>query len=255
MKKIIGFPTISHRIWLTHYDNPHEAPADRLELYVQSLKKIGRNKSWRHMFWCIDKNKIPNTVKFIEQSEIPVEIHEIQEIYPNMRAKHIFKTLYEQNFFALAADVLRQNILYLFGGLYSDIGVEFKEDLTPYLDAYDYIFNATRSYLDQSFFGYKKHDPIANQFLENLNSLHNFPWHIKNMPSHSLPGIQLVRWVGPAHLTAVFDKYAKETDRVLFVPNHANRLMKLTNLNSWVIGSHGSEPLYPSKLDIFKIRP
>ncbi len=248
-------PHISHRMWITKSDNPKEAPQDRLELYIRSLNRLDPRQNWQHMFWCVDKKAIPETVKFIENSGIPIEIHEVGEIYQKMRAKHLFDAFYQNNLISLAADVLKQNIVYLFGGVYSDIGLIFHKDITPYLDAYDYIFISTVEYIDQSFFGYKKHDTIFNAYLNNLDSLYRFKEGAKVMPPPYLAGVLLLRWVGPAHLTAAFDNYCQESNRVLFVPMLGSTLVRLTNLNSWIGATYGNKKIYESHLDIFSIGP
>ncbi len=247
-------PHISHRMWLTHSDSSEEAPLDRLKLYIKSLNELDPSQNWRHLFWCIDKNKIPNTIKFIKNSGIPIEIHETHEIYPKMRAKHLFDALYQEKLLTLAADIFKQNVVYLFGGIYADIGLMFHTDLTPYLDAYDYIFISSNEFIDQTFFGYKKHDPISNIFLNNLDSLYRLPKSVQQLQP-AQPENVLLRWICAPHLTAVFDNYIQKSDRVLFLPIYKKTIIQENGLRSWKKGTHGNKKVSESQLNIFSILP
>ncbi len=130
----------------------------------------------------------------------------------------------------------------------------FHTDLTPYLDAYDYIFISGNEFIDQSFFGYKKHDPISNIFLNNLDSLYHLPKSIQQLQP-AQPKNTLLRWISCPHLTAVFDNYLQESDRVLFLPFHKKTIIEASNLRSWIIGTYGNKKVSESQLNIFSILP
>ena len=79
----------------------------------------------------MNPDDIPQTIATLRQSKIPIQIRRIEEIYPQMQAKHIFDAYYQNGHFCLASDIVKQNIGYLIGGVISDLGASFLEDLTP----------------------------------------------------------------------------------------------------------------------------
>lgn len=253
-------PHITHRMWITRPENPYEVPKNKLELYIKSLKKLSSTSEWRHMFWCMDKTKIPETIKFLKNSEIPIEVHHIDEISPKMKGGHLFDYFYENKLLVLATDVARQNVVYLFGGVYSDIGVLFNKDLTPYVDAYDYIFQVmgddptSWKSIDHAFFGYKKRDPIFKVYLDNINFLYSFPEEIRKITSRKMQ-YKDAFWVWHPHFFAVFENFYKENDRILFVPEGKNSLILINNSNSWIKGTFGNKKVHEVNFDIFSIIP
>jgi hypothetical protein len=113
-----GIPFNTHRMWITSRDKPSEAPVERLKIYLESLKKLNAD-GWAHHFWCMKKNEIPETMKILQSSEVPVIVHELEEIFPKMNTKFVFDAYYEDRQFCIASDVARQAVIYLYGGIYS----------------------------------------------------------------------------------------------------------------------------------------
>ncbi len=153
-------PHITHRTWITGTQSPREPSKKHLKSYIQSLKKL--SGTWEHNFWCVDPNDIPEAIKALKESGVHINIHKLEEIFPHMKAKHIFDAYYQDKQFCFASDIARHNIIYLYGGIYADLGALFLHDLTPYADAYDHMFataSAWLGFLDVSFFGCKKKQP------------------------------------------------------------------------------------------------
>ncbi|RZI47119.1 hypothetical protein [Candidatus Finniella inopinata] len=250
-----GIPLRTHRIWITSKEFPTEASKERLAIYLKSLTKL-KSKAWDHHFWCMKKDGIPETIKALQSSEIPITIHEVEELVPNMKVKYLFDAYYDDKQFCLASDILRQEIVYTYGGLYSDLGTDFLTDLEPFLNTYDYIFWYNGIFLDQTFFGFKKHDPIAKNFLDNLGNLHAMPDTVKSLANEQDWKAQI--WGSGAHYMALFDAFSAPTDRLLLVPEHPKSLIQINHARTWWYDSQercGNKPLYESTLNIMELKP
>ena len=248
-----GIPLNTHRMWITSRDYPNEAPSERLDIYLKSLKKL-KSSDWTHHFWCIKKADIPETIKILQGSEVPVLIHELEEISPEMSIQFIFDAYYEDRQFCIASDVARQVVVYLYGGIYSDLGADFSTDIAPLLKEYDYIFWYNGHYLDQTFFGYKKHDPIAKKFLDNLSTLYMMPEKIKALTRDQEWRSQI--WSSGAHFMTLFDVFSTPQHRFLFVPEGPKSLIQINHAGSWFgKGTSGNKTIAESKLDIMNLQP
>lgn len=251
-EKADRIPHLTHRVWITGAKNPAEPSSQDLENYVNSLKMFKSN-DWKHHFWCMEKSDLPQTVEILEGAQIPIEIHELKEIYSSMKAKHIFDAYYQDDQYCFASDIARQNIIYLYGGIYSDLGTIFLEDLTSFADSYDYMFTNDRAYIDQSFFGYKKNDPIFKSYLETLDTLYKLPQELKDITKHPT---QKQGWHSVAHLMACIDCLSKPDDRFLMVASGAKSLMLLQHRKSWMgQGKSGNKVVNESRLDILSVVP
>ncbi|RZI46284.1 glycosyltransferase [Candidatus Finniella inopinata] len=247
-----GIPLITHRIWITSADSPVEASTERLGIYLKSLKKL-QSKAWTHHFWCINKNKIPQTIQTLQASEVPIVIHELEEIYAKMKVKHIFDAYYEDKQFCLASDIARQEVIYLYGGLYSDLGADFLTDLEPFLNKYTYIFWYNGLYIDQTFFGYRQFDTIAEIFFNNLKRLPKMPKQIKNLTSKQDWKSQI--WGSGAHFMTLFDVFSTPKDRFLLVPEGSKSIVQINHAGSWLgREKSGNKPLTESTLDIMELK-
>lgn len=245
-------PHITHRSWFTSTKTPKEPSIKRLNLYLQSLKKLPSD--WEHNFWCIDPTQIPETIKILQGSGIPIKIRKLEEISETMKAKHVIEAYYDHNQFCLASDIIRHNIVYLFGGVYSDLGTNFVEDLTPYVNAYDLIFPTNSQFIDQSFFAYKKHEPIIKSYLEILDNLYKLPKKIKAVTRNPREN---QGWHSPPMLMVVVDKFSKKGDRFLFVPEGDKSLMWVDHGNTWcsINDPFGNISITQSTLDILSVSP
>lgn len=241
-------PHLTHRIWITGRKNPHEAPQESLTLYFESLKKLSTS-SWQHHFWCIKKAEIPKTIEVLEK--VGIQTHELKEIYPLMKGKHIFDAFYATDQFCLASDIARQNIVYLYGGIYSDLGTLFLQDLAPFANAYHYMFWFNGIALDQCFFGYKKNDRICEIFLNNLENIATFSEETKALTPIA---DKQMTWGGGGHFMALFDVFSQAEDRFLLIPEGDHSLFQINHNRSWLKkGRFGNKPISHSQLDIFKI--
>ena len=245
-------PHITHRCWITSSTSPKEPSKKYIQAYLDSLKKLtGR---WNHNFWCMNPDDIPQTIATLRQSKIPIQIRRIEEIYPQMQAKHVFDAYYQDNQFCFANDISRQNIVYLEGGVYSDLGTLFLEDLTPFVDAYDCLLSKELFTIDQCFFAYQKGNAIFKEYLSVLHTLYQLPQKTKDMTKTPR---EKQGWHTPPLLMACLDHFSQPTDRVLFVPNGRSSLTLIDHGGSWNFraASSGNKSIFESQLDILSVRP
>lgn len=101
-------PKIIHQIWV----GPYKIPMRESEL-VKNIKK--HNFDYEHMFW----NQVP--------TDMPTEL------------KNWYDTFYEKKDYAFCADLIRQWVVFKFGGFYFDVDWEVNKRLDDFLP-YDHVF-------------------------------------------------------------------------------------------------------------------
>ena len=245
-------PHITHRTWLTSTKAPCEAPRKRLKAYIQSLK-ILRGADWEHNFWCINPSDIPKTIKTLKDSGFLIRIRKAEEVFSEMKAKHVYDAYCKDDQYCFASDILRQNIVNLYGGVYSDLGTWFRYDLTPFLDAYDFIFTDRTTYIDQCFFAYKKNSFIINKYLGILDTLYKLPSKTQGLTRTPR---ERQGWHTPPLLMLCIDKFSKLEDRFLFVPEGVDSLMWIDHGGSWLGRErYGNKSVQESNLDILILTP
>lgn len=247
-----GAPLISHRIWITSSDAPHEVPDEFLKKYFQSLER--QEGEWRHFFWCVDPERIAETIKKLQTSPRKIEVHRLSEIFPGMKGKFIFDFYMAHSLWALAKDIASYNIVFQMGGLYSDIGLELRENMSPYLRAFDNIFANNQFYPDMSFFALRQKDSAFALYLNYLEELKtripndHHGWHLdRALDLHGAGG--LIYFV---------DTLMPRDTALLLVPDES--LFKRNGTGSWKgkegnFGSLGvANPMF-QKTNFFKWRP
>lgn len=166
---------ISHKIWLTHPNNPFEPP----DLYVsQMIKNANENFSseWKHYFWVNSIDSTPEFVKKISQGINNSEVKEYSSAIKHGTWSEQIKILIEDKKFAFAADILRLVVLNQYGGLYSDLGVNFKRPIDPVFDRYDYmLIYWENSFFQNSLMAMPEGNIITNKALEISSNIELFP--------------------------------------------------------------------------------
>jgi len=245
-----NIPHITHRSWLTNPLKPSEAPQDKLQMYIDSLRVLTSARDWRHMFWCMNPDQIPETIQFLKASGLPIEIHTLNEIVPKMRGRSIFEAMFKDNRYCNANDITRLNILHLYGGLYADLGFTFHRDLTPLLDIYDRVFLLYDwGNIDHNMAGVRKGDAIIDRHLDSLESLHLLPNNIKEMTPDS--SSQMV-WTGSHHFMTLLDIFGKN-DKTLFLPSDGSYITQVRGETWGKNAKFGNKPIAKSDVDIFSV--
>lgn len=260
-EKICIIPHNSHRCWLTSTEQPYEVPDDKLTINIKSMKMLSSQFDWTHHFWCIDPTKIPRTIEALKKATIEhhlnIIIHSVDEIKDMMLAYHVYKGILDDNRYTNANDILRLNIINIFGGLYVDIGMEFKYDLTPIIDLYEYIWWIhPNSYLDTGIFACSKNNKILNAQLELIDKLYLLPNEIKEITEKRTEPISYynqLAWTGCLSLMATIDGICNGEEKMFFLIN--GEIVKLNNLNSWNESTFGNLTSKNSTLNIFELHP
>ncbi|WP_165380406.1 glycosyltransferase [Candidatus Finniella inopinata] len=222
-------PHTTHRVWITNAESPHEIPTERLQTYFNNLGILEGN-DWEHIFWCLDKTKIPQTVQAIENSGKNIVVRELSEIMPQFRGKGVYERLYNGKYYTAVSDVVRFNLLNIFGGIYSDFGAVFKVDLTPLLDKFDYLFGQEGYLVGTTFVAAQARSPVFNAVLEFIDNLDRVPVEYRSWGDH----IVTPRWTALGILTLMMDHYTMESDRVLPIPYGEDSLVKTNHMGSWL---------------------
>lgn len=249
--KINVIPHITHRVWITDNNNPHEVPLDKLNIYVKSLRSFVVNPNWKHYFWCLDPSKIPQTIKFLKNTGLNIEIKTISEIFPRMRARHLFEALYKDRRYTQASDIVRMNILFQMGGVYSDMGILLKGDITPIIDRFEQGWWLTWfGCLDVTMIAAAPGNRFINKFLDTIHQLHALPPEIKALTPDPLT--QRI-WTASEHINAVIDSMSTPSDKIFLFQD--GPFIERYNFDSWFDkGKFGNIAISESKLDYFSVK-
>jgi len=169
---------------LTSSAHPKEVPRNRLRYYEKSLT-FYKDQSFTHHFWCNGKHLIPKTIAAIERFSTPVIIHDISEISDGFVNKKLFEKFMHDSMWSFANDLVKSEVLLQRGGLYSDIGLEQKQDLSSYFRQYEGFVFADRAYAA------KMGSPFLNA---TLNLMQQMPVILKNF-SVRPDSITLLRFI------------------------------------------------------------
>jgi len=243
-------PLVTHRIWITNGDNPFEAPQEDLTVYLQSLTKL--KGDWKHFFWCIDPEKIPETIRALKDSPCKISIKKLDNIWGKIKGRNIISTYLINNMFGFANDIIRANIVYLYGGGYFDFGSNIDSDLSILFRAYDVIISARNGFIDWSFFAFKKGDNILLQYLNYVERAFTLPAEIKALVKFPPQSHEII--FKPA-LSAILDKFITLEGRLLVVPDHPSSPLQVKHRSSWLRdkGLFGNRSIWQSNLNVLEI--
>jgi hypothetical protein len=222
-------PHLLHRVWLTDPADPYEVPRDRLRCYLSTIQHE-LPEDWRHIFWCLDKTKIPETVKALEETR-RVEVKELKEIWSRLRGRDVFERLMDARIYALCCDVIRLNVVYLLGGVYTDFGIQFLRDPTSLLDHFDYV-GAQEGFLYlNGFIAAIPHHRGLNETLTFIDNLDRVSLSLQHKYSKEKAPV----WVGSAALTLGMEKVSTGSDKTLVLHKNDNNIK---STNPYYIASH-----------------
>lgn len=252
-----SIPLITHRMWITPNHAPHEAPEIGLTRYIESVRFLKDKGNYTHYFWCLDKSKIPLTLARLKNSEVGhlIKIRELKEIEPKIKGLKTIKLLIRERYFVAATDFIRTNLVFLFGGIYTDLPWTFKTDITPLLRNYDYLVRITKEgpmnlYLDKNLLAAKKGDASLGQWLRLMDNFTQIPLAIRKQTPSMRPQLE---WV-LAGYTSLFPALIREG--ALLMPI-SNTLVESHHFGSW--NNHktsirfGNSDANESPLDLFQL--
>ncbi|CAO5678174.1 MAG: hypothetical protein HEEMFOPI_00305 [Holosporales bacterium] len=241
-KKIYKIPHIHHRMWITSNENPVEIPNRTFKLYLETLKTFP--KDWKHIFWCLDPNKIPKTVKALQECGTPVEIRSLKEMIETMPGKYLFDKLYEEKHYAIAGDLAKRYVLYKLGGLYSDIGVLWKKDPTEFVDTFDRIVDLKDyKYPDVSVLAYPPNSKIEKTFYTILDNYQKLSLDIRN----KFKGYDIMKLTWYTTFKVLIDTESNENDKIFYWDHNEKFFRQWTHCLSWRDkGILGNKPITES---------
>lgn len=117
-------PKIMHRIWLTDIHSPHEPPEDYIRIIIERAPMYSQG-GWKQKIWVQDSKLIPATVSRVLSEGNLIEFHSLEELQGGPW-KNTFSAFVGDKKFPFASDILRMKILYEYGGVYADMGANFK---------------------------------------------------------------------------------------------------------------------------------
>ena len=217
-------PKITHRMWITGNDIPYEIPIEKLKTYSEYLEKFN---DYKNFFWCLNKSNIPNTVRYLEEntSVIINEIN-IEELY----GKDIIKRYLLENRYTSVSDIIRFNLLYSYGGIYSDFGVYLKINLDNLLFV-DYILGNEGICIGTTFMACKEKSTILYKicnFIENMDKITLETRKISD-------GIVVPPWTSLGLLTCISDYYLDTNSEILLPINYINdSFVSVNHMGSWL---------------------
>lgn len=192
-------PPISHNIWLTNPDNPKEISDKAIENLIKKISFLDRKTEsttcdlisdmfsslfsqkeeiitspWEHILWTNDKSLLPKTTKKLEG--LNIKIKDISEIKDQIKTYDLINEAIAKNNFGISADLLREEVINIYGGFYSDLNYQITHHPDPMMKVYDFIGgdHMNRYNIENSFFAAKPHHPILERAIEatlyNINN-------------------------------------------------------------------------------------
>ena len=203
-------PHLLHRVWVTSDTDPYEVPPDRLKCYLSTIQHE-LPEDWLHIFWCLDKTKIPKTVQALEETE-RVEVKELKEIWSRLRGRDVFERLINARLYTQCCDVIRLNIVDLFGGVYTDFGVQFLRDPSLLLDHFDVVVGRSGYLCSPGFIAMSSQNSALEYSLMIIDNLDRIPVDVRNSVSQAT---RAPLWVAHGILTVGVEVGLPEQARFL----------------------------------------
>jgi glycerol-3-phosphate cytidylyltransferase-like family protein len=226
-----------HRLWVTNLTNPHEVPQKTLDLWLKGLKRTNLKSN----FWCLRASDLPKTTEILKSHNI--KIHEISELFP-MQGYNLAYALYRNQQYTLASDIIRLNIIYQNGGIYSDIGYEYLTDPSELCNIYDLIFfHMNEQFFDRNFFFFDKGEPLMEGCLGKIHEASWFVQFVNNNKIHNNFDQHFILGCGLLNADLMFKRSVNQS--IFLINDHT--LIQTNRLRSWFSsGLYGNKPIKTS---------
>lgn len=175
-------------------------------------------------FWITDK-LVEQQIMDLKLKYIDIKIFDDSKI----RGKRIYDIYTSDNRFANANDIARMNILYNYGGIYSDQLVSFEKDLSSIFNSYDYIFYKYEhnGNIDHGIFYTKEvNDKLIDIYLDNLDNIES---NYGNLKDYFMNSEQELIFSGSHYLQFIID--TQFNDKKIFFLNKP--LIQLERGSTW----------------------
>lgn len=146
-----------------------------LDNLVEQINKMdSSNSEFKHIIWCNDLGLIPATIAALK--DINIEVRDIKSLGAEIKNLDVIETLIEREIYGLAIDILKYEVIRIFGGLVVDLNYQLITDnLSHVLDSYNFFTHARWRLEDEDFqfennmFAANKGHPILTEVCEQIN--------------------------------------------------------------------------------------
>lgn len=212
-------PLVTHKIWVTSDANPKDPSPQYIKWLENSIEHNMPSQGWTHYFWIESKEKLPKLAKLLENHPT-ITLRELKDLdTAKFLTGDLYKTSIKENKFGKATDIIRLELLRMFGGYYLDTDYELFQSLLLYSKAYDMIvgLEPMSVYLCNAFIGASPNHPVINKALEMIkrNLSKNAPDYVKNAPNN---GFKTIVETGPFMFTIAFALAADKGTKDIVLP-------------------------------------
>ncbi len=198
-------PLVTHKIWVTSDDLPKDPSPQYIKWLESSIANNNEPSSgWKHYFWIESKKKLPKLAALLE-GHPTIILRELSEVSTQFKTADLYKEAIRERKFGKATDIIRLELLGIFGGFYLDTDYELFQSLIPYAKAYHMIvgLEPMSAYLCNAFIGSCPNHPVINRALAMItrNLSTQAPDYVKNAPDN---GFKTIVETGPAMFTFAF---------------------------------------------------
>jgi hypothetical protein len=123
---------------------------DLANLIKQINKMDSSNSEFKHILWCNSIELIPSTIAALKA--VNIEVRDINSLNAEIKNLDFIKNLIESDIYGLAIDILKYEVVRIFGGLVVDLNYNLiNNNMDKMLDSYSFFTHARWTNEDQSF--------------------------------------------------------------------------------------------------------
>lgn len=184
-------PLITHHIWLTNPDNPKNMDEDYIKWMENSIKLNPVKDGWQHFLWIQSKDLLPDLVNRVARNKSII----IKELSEDILSKMVNRTefedaLYNRHKFGMASDILRVELLNIYGGAYFDTDYEALQSFKGLLTMYNFIASQEpmSHFLCNAFLAASPNHPVLKKMIELIKRNYNQdtrPYYMKRKDSNN----------------------------------------------------------------------
>lgn len=173
------FPTddvsfLMHRIWLTDTGDPKDIPEDYITDFKNTYHILESSYyPWKFIIWC--NLSTLSSLDSLKELYPRIDIRNIEFFEEPFYGREIFNLMMDNKIYSMASDVLRYNIIYRYGGIYMDMGINLTRDISNLFLESERIFYKRNGNIDICIQSCKF--PLSDKlYLKLLTFLENKSW-------------------------------------------------------------------------------